>query len=511
MKKAAFFSLCLVLALALSCKKEGTNGPSSNLLSGAEQYEGVYPAPAPVTFTEHDSAVSVESYPGQVVVFFHPETTETAAKAVITGNGGEVLSKIPSVGYYLAEVSSSDAAGFIQTLQSEAAINFACPNVVVSLSQGAFVLDGCNSGVPAGESHSQTVIRNLEDCGGVFGSCDNIIDANGTALADYILHGLIRAIQQNGNGPILVNISAAAGLNDGSWPSKSPAEQKRIEASWYYFMRNLLTMIEGLDQTYRDRLVVTVASGNGDMPIDRMMGELRVNPAFEKILDENVLLVSNKSEAMQPNGGNYAPNDPDVVVLDNPDAPLGTSYASPCALGILQEIIDSLDISTSEALKALKLASMANAGRFVNPSEIVDVLTIIYDRTEYKGNGTTLAFDLITGPCVGKITFINKPSIYWNGTEGTLIMPSDCTVTLISGDGCFIVGNPHDVKTFQFNLSGTNAGFSGTGSTSFAIGQGAVPVSAAFTGAVNIMGDVSGTLSLTLLGEQSATITLFKQ
>jgi len=34
---------------------------------------------------------------------------------------------------------------------------------------------------------------------------------------------------------------------------------------------------------------------------------------------------------------------------------------------------------------------------------------------------------------------------------------------------------------------------------------------AKFSGAVNIMGDVSGTLTLTAVGDQSATITLFKQ
>ncbi|MBU1010127.1 MAG: hypothetical protein KKD74_08340 [Bacteroidetes bacterium] len=339
MKKPAFYSLCVLLVFVLSCKKEGSNGPSSNLLSGAEQYEGVYPAPAPVTYTEHDSIVSVESYPGQVVVFFHPETTETAAKALIVSHGGEVLSKIPEVGYYLVEVNTSKEDEFIQAIQAETAINFACPNVVVSLSQGAFVLDGCKSGVPYGETHSQAVIRNLEDCGGVFGSCDNIIDANGTALADYIFHGLIRAIQQNGNGPILVNISAAAGLNDGSWPEKNPEEQKLYEASWVCFMRNILTLINELEPSYKSRLLLSLACGNGDMPVGRLLDELRFNPEFEKILEKNVLIVSNKIAALQENKGNYAATDPDVVVMDNTDAPLGTSYASPCALGILQDIM----------------------------------------------------------------------------------------------------------------------------------------------------------------------------
>ncbi len=92
-----------------------------------------------------------------------------------------------------------------------------------------------------------------------------------------------------------------------------------------------------------------------------------------------------------------------------------------------------------------------------------------------------------------------------------MIMPSDCRVSLISGDNCYINGSDHDAKVFQFNLSGSNSSFSGTGTMPFTLGSGSVPIVAAFTGAVNILGDVSGTLTLTAMGDQSATITLFKQ
>ncbi len=501
--------ICLVFWMLIACNKDENQKPENELIKDAVVYEGEYPEPAFVSFAEDLGMVKIEAYPGFINVFFDPSTSETDAESLITEVGGSVRSKIPSLGYYLVEVSANITGVVIYNLQADSRVDYACPKVVVHLS--AMVLDGCTSGVQAGEDHAQKVIKNLEDCGGTFESCNGIINPSGDVVEDYILHGMIQDIQRKPNGPILINISAAGGLNDASWPSQSANDQGFYQRSWYYFMRDLLHIIGGLDNTYRSRLIVSVASGNGDMPITEMLAQLRIDPMNAQVLNENILLVSNKADSATAMGGNYAPYDPDVVVLDNPDAASGTSFAAPCALGIIQDIIDSEGVTTTEALNAVKLASAAEEGRFVSPEEAMTMLEMIHGQTVYKGNSSTLAFEVVTGPCVGMITFVNLPTIYWNGSSGTMIMPSDCKVTLISGDNCYINGSDHDAKVFQFSLSGSNSSFSGTGTTSFAIGSGAVPIVASFTGAVNILGDVSGTLTLTAVGDQSATITLFKQ
>lgn len=511
MKTRILVLVCVSFLLVLACRKDGKDEPEpeTNLMTNAVVYEGDYPEPAFVSFAENFGLVKIEAYPGFITAFFDPSVAETVAETMITEVGGTVRSKIPSLGYYLIESSASITGNVINDLQANTEVDYACPKVVVHLS--AMVLDGCGSGVPDGESHAQKVIKNLEECGGAFETCDGIINLSGDVVEDYILHGMIKDIQSKPNGSILINISAAAGLNDGSWPSQSANDRIFYEHTWYYFMRDLLHIIGGLDNSYRSRLIVSVASGNGNMPITDMLGQLRVDPMNAQILEENILLVSNKADSTGTMGGNYAPNDPDVVVLDNPDAASGTSFAAPCALGIIQDVIDSEGVTTSEALKAVKLASAADGERLVDPTVVVAMLDMIEGQTEYKGNANTMAYEVITGPCVGLITFINVPTIYWNGSSGTMIMPSDCTVALISGDNCFINGSDHDAKVFQFSLSGSNSSFNGTGTTSFNIGSGAVPIVAKFSGAVNILGDVSGTLTLTAVGDQSATITLFKQ
>ncbi|MFZ4465115.1 MAG: hypothetical protein ACOYN5_14805, partial [Bacteroidales bacterium] len=495
MKTRMLVLFCVSFLLVLACRKDGNDEPKTNLMTNAVVYEGDYPEPAFVSFAEDFGLVKIEAYPGFITAFFDPSLAEADAETMITEVGGTVRSKIPSLGYYLIESSPAITGNVINDLQVNSELDYACPKVVVHLS--AMVLDGCGSGVQDGEDHALKVIKNLEDCGGAFETCDGIINSSGDVVEDYILHGMIQDIQSKPNGPILINISASGGLNDASWPNQSANDRGFYERSWYYFMRDLLHIIGGLDNTYRSRLVVSVASGNGNMPITNMLAQLRVDPMNAQILEENILLVSNKADTTSTMGGNYAPYDPDVVVLDNPDAASGTSFAAPCALGIIQDVIDSQGVTTAEALKAVKLASASDGERLVDPTVVVATLNLIHGQTEYKGNSTTLAFEVVTGPCVGMITFVNVPTIYWNGSSGTMIMPSDCRVTLISGDNCYINGSDHDAKVFQFNLSGSNSSFSGTGTMPFTLGSGSVPIVAAFTGAVNILGDVSGTLTLT--------------
>jgi hypothetical protein len=511
MKTSTLFAVCIMLLLIYSCNKDSSKETGDNLLTNAFNYEGDYPEHAIVTFTDQGVAVGIEAYPGMVTVFFKPSVTEEQSSTIISDLGGTVLSKIPSVGYYLVEVGISSVGGFINAMQSESKVEYACPNVVSHYCGNAIILDGCGSGIPFIEEHAKRVALNFGGCGGKAESCSNISSNYGAPVVDLILHSFMQAIQNTKTGNILINISSSGGYGDGSWSNQNNEEQQKALLDWYYFMRNILKIIGSLDESYRSRLIVTVASGNGDMPISGMIKQLRINPMYSEVLDENVLIVSNKAKASDAGYGNYAEEDPDVVVLDNPDAYEGTSFAAPCALGIIQDILETMGVSTAEALEAVKMASLVNEDRFVSPDEAMAMLDIIHGKTEYKGSSTLLSFQVETGPCIGQINFTNLPSIYWNESQGVLMMPSDCKVTIISGDNCFVNGSDHDAQTFQVNLSGTNTNFTGTGTQTFNIGSGGVPITVSFTGAVNIYGDVTGTLIMTAVGVQSANITLIKQ
>lgn len=513
MKTYVFVLSCIALMLVFSCGTDQENESSADLLTNAIEFKGEYPDPSVVAYTDNGKTLEIQAYPGQVTTFFKTNVSDEDATTIITGFGGIVLSKIPSVGYYLIKINKSETNAFINDIQSDSRVDFAIPNILVYLSSDAYVLDGCGSGITAGENHSATVIKNLQDCNGAFESCSNILSEKGNVLEDLLLHGIIKSIQNSGKSNALINVSAAAGLNDGSWAKQSPKDREASAISWYYFMRNILTIISGLDEDHRSRLIVTVASGNGDMPITEMMNQLRVNPMYSKILSQNILIVSNKTDSLDINHGNYSKSDPDVVVLDNPDARLGTSFASPCALGIMQDLMSSKGGSAIEVLTAVKLASSINAGRYVKSSEAMDVLNKTIAHTQYKGGSFTLPFEIANQQCVAMLAFNTAPVIYWNGSQGSMFSITNSDVSLVSGTNCYLVGVTNNTQTFQFNLTGSNSNITGQGTATFLIGKGSVPVVASFNGAINIAGDISGTLSLTPtgIGAQSKIITLFKQ
>ena len=141
------------------------------------------------------------------------------------------------------------------------------------------------------------------------------------------------------------------------------------------------------------------------------------------------------------------------------------------------------------------------------------MLEMAVGMSSYKGQPTPVAFSVAQGPCVAQVMFVNTPTALWNGSQGTMVMPSNCQVTLIEGgEQCFIIQPDHDSKTFQFNLSGSNNNINGTGTQPFVLGNSSgIPVTVTFNGAINIYGDLTGTLTILAFGEESATITLFKQ
>ncbi|MFA4853212.1 MAG: hypothetical protein WC599_11890 [Bacteroidales bacterium] len=503
MKTRILLLTFITLSLFWTCKKDNqNNGNESDLMTNSIEYEGDYPEPALVNFNDNNSPKRIKAFPGQVIAFFDLSTSEQDAVQLITDNGGSILSQIPSVGYYLIEVSTLQWSSFITTFQNSALINVVGPNVPVYMKSKVTLMDDC------GQEHAEAVLTTLEACGGSFDKCVDIMGDDGLGAASKIIHGIINKANENKGGTTLINISLNGGLNNNEdFDLQTDLKQFEGWNGWFWSMYSLLNAVSFLPEQYRENLVITVAAGNEHMPLIDILEKLRERAGITEILEKNIIIVSTERNN---NFGNYDYTDPDVVVMNNNNAVLGTSFAAPCVMGIIDSW-NSAGISAADALKAVKLASTLNAGRYVIPSEVDNLVDLINTHTEYKGNVTVFAFEVVNGPCVGMITFNTTPSIFWNGTQGSMISPASCAVTLVSGDGCIIIGNPNDSQVFQLSLTGSNSSITGQGMTLFNIGPDNFPINASFTGAVNILGDISGTFSITAVGVQSKTITLFKQ
>jgi hypothetical protein len=129
--------------LVFSCGTDQEKESSSNLLANAVEFKGDYPDPEVVTYSDNGTTVRVDAYPGQVTTFFKSNVSEEDAAKLISGQGGTILSKIPSVGYYLIQVNKSEIITFINAIQADSRVDFVTPNIVVSLSSYAYILDGC--------------------------------------------------------------------------------------------------------------------------------------------------------------------------------------------------------------------------------------------------------------------------------------------------------------------------------------------------------------------------------
>jgi hypothetical protein len=532
MKKLLLASLLLSVLFFDSCKKDNddNNITGTSLMDGAVEYTGAYPASDVVTFTEGGTTSAVEAFPGQVIVFFELPVTDADASKIITDLGGTVAGKIPAVGYYFATVAATSTTSFITSLNDNAKVSYAVPNNIGYLSGGVNVIDGCNSGSAYAESHAAKVQANVTGCGGAVQVCENFIaNSNNEVSKDKILHAIIKAVQNNSGGDILINISAAAGFRDGSYFNWGAGSQEEAQKAWYYFTRDILKIVSSLEPKYRKRLVVTIATGNGNMPITDLLNMLRNTPDYASALANNVLFVSNKADSINgPSGkGNYSRTDPDVIVTDNADAAQGTSFAAPCAMGLIQKVMQTKGVGAVEAMKAIKMVSLTDYDRKVNDSylnDIYQVVDLIKSKTEYKADKQAISFgpeETISGPlvCYQKFYFISSPSIFWNGSEGSMIMPCNYKREFVppSSAGCTMSGVTESNNTIIADLSGNNNNITGSGSAYFASGGGEWLVEMEFNGAVNIYGDITGTLITTFvpmppsLAPITTTVTFFKQ
>ncbi len=480
--KSISFVIISLLFLSLGCNK---GFDADSLLDNAIEYTGVYPNAEVVVFSDHGSDKSVKAYPGQVVVFFKSNTSSSSALDIITENGSKIIAQLPSIGYYLLEVNASQASSTINKLNSNTSVEMAFPHVVGYLRGNVNIMDFC------GDVHGQDVLFTLKNCGGTFSECKNLALSN-TACTRCtspakVINGILDLAKKSDGGPTLINLSANGGLeSDVDWSKQSNDVKLMGLQGWYWFMFEVLMTIRALPEEVRSNLIITVAAGNEKMPIDDVLRELRLRDGFSEILSKNVLIVSTQKN----NGfGNYALSDPDVVVLNNQEASLGTSLAAPCALGFIDSVMRATGISPSEAITAIK-ASSETKDRIVYFPNFRNMV----GADKFRANSSVMIGDLTNGECIWKLNVaFDSLVINWNGSSGSMKMPIRITDKLISGKYC--TGEGLVSGTASGSISGNNVHFEGILPGVFNTGKGSSIINFKFVGSKTSSSTITGVLT----------------
>ncbi len=493
MKKAFnLFALVLLAAMLTTtgCKKESTT--ATNLLEGSTEYTGDYPSATYVSYTHNGTTNEVLAYPGQFVTFFELSLSETDATQIITANGGSVLSKIPAIGYYFVQVDTLAAQAFYSSLAGNPAVVAIDPNTVAWPQNGAYILDFCS------ENHGQQVRDALQDCAGTMEVCTDMMVPEpffgGTVKRtdkDKVIQGWIHSNSQwyLPNSPTLINLSFQGGLRK-DYAAMTTQEQQLHKTGWKNYIKSILDAIKQTPQSYRDQLVITISSGNYATPIQEMMDDLRaMNPAYSDLLSNNILIVSTDSVLTNGLRANHAINDPDVVVLNNPAAQKGTSFAAPCALGYIQSVMQQKGVNATEALKAVKAASWMTPNREVKLGNVLNVT----GAEQFACGTRTLVGNAVMGDCVFQFNYdFGSVTANWNGSSGSITMPTDLVVNLLSGVDCEDDGTLREL-VMSGALTGNNSAITGILTGYITTTSGTAPINLKFTGQKS--GDkITGTL-----------------
>jgi hypothetical protein len=308
---------------------------------------------------------------------------------------------------------------------------------------------------------------------------------------DKVIQGWMRSNTQwyLPNNPTLINLSFQGGLHK-NYATMTTQEQQIHKKGWENYIKSVLDAIIQTPQSYREQLVITISSGNYATPIQEMMNDLRaMNPVYSDLLRNNILIVSTDSLLTNGLKANHAINDPDVVVLNNPAAQKGTSFAAPCALGYIQAVMQQKGVSATEALKAVKAASWMTPNREVKMGNVLNIT----GAEQFASGPRTLVGNAVMGDCVFQFNFaFESITANWNGSTGSMAIPTGLVVNLQSGVDCSDDGTLRGM-VMTGPLTGNNSAITGilTGYITTTSGTGAVTLN--FTGQKS--GDkITGTL-----------------
>jgi len=119
---------------------------TTNLMEGAISPPDTVPETTTILYiTEDGTSVNIEVVKGQVVVQFDPNVSESIADSLIVNNSGTIISKIPSIRYYLVNVAPGTEMNFITKMRQETTVIYAVPDYPTEAREFPNEWDGVSS------------------------------------------------------------------------------------------------------------------------------------------------------------------------------------------------------------------------------------------------------------------------------------------------------------------------------------------------------------------------------
>jgi len=372
----------------------GGGGFPVGVLEQARNFTGSYPEPRDVTYTiVSGQRVAVRAYPGLVQVFFDPLIDAPAARAAIifatpvgASTTAEAIAGIPRIGYYLVAIEPGFEGDFIDEGRRDPQVIAAMPLTTVAPEQTSTAIDEAQweqffdllDPVPLNVrgrviidsgNHAVAVAQTAADEGAEITdivSMRSLQNLRAESPADKWVLALTAIAQGsetfNPGKQGFINISQGDGARgakvNGQWLDVSelppgvedewldvgllsPASQAKAFQRREDDFRFKVQAVANLPFELRKGLVITLAAGNSNMPLTQILAHLRNAPTkgvpLSEVLEENFLIVGTAlgiTDERYPNGqfSNFAVGDRDLVIVNNPDAALGTSNAAPAML-----------------------------------------------------------------------------------------------------------------------------------------------------------------------------------
>jgi hypothetical protein len=355
----------------------------TGVLAGALNFTGPYPSPGTVTYVNSTgTTVTVNAFPGQVMVYFSTTVSQGAAEAAVSGNGGAVIGRIPLAGFYLARVAEGGEAAFIAAMRNAAGVRDALPNLALADEAVVINEDYVTQPIPLPINIIGPVVidsgqhgRQVIDAAAANGTTvPNLIGVtnllqNGQFSADKIQMTLAAIAQGasvfNPGQPVLINTSNGAGARlNNQWVDVNvlPTQALRDQAvaNWEAAIRAKLEAIAGLPENLRRNLIVTQSAGNCNIDIAAALQRIKSDPVLRDALNRNMPLfgtvLTGTPNANYPTGAfsNHAVNDPNVIRLNNAQSQLGTSFAAPAGLAFLAQIMAQTGVTAEQAQIAMR-------------------------------------------------------------------------------------------------------------------------------------------------------------
>ncbi len=373
----AFLTICFA-----SCNKNSNGSTNEEII----EYQGEYPDPENIEYVEDGVTYEIEAIPGQIVISTD-EDYNTVINAV-NAHGGKIIEQYPQYGLYTVEVIVGNENAFMvamNDLNISAELNFI---EYPKERYDYFVFDDYADA--NGIQHGRKISNILSECqnDAVINEVNNviklIIPLNYT---NFLLWN--KLLSQD---VVLVNWSHGYGGQSADWQNMSPEEKSSYKTGWKKAVARKLDQIIRLKKKNPNiDIVFAHAAGNERCPeISQMINDLKSNPKYKTVLEENMIFVSDYSIYANTSSvhGDFC------YIKEHPYySPNGgtTSFATPQALCYINQVIkgtvgeDGKNITAVQALAAVKAAIRQNNNGELDLDEALEMARNMYSPGYFTG------------------------------------------------------------------------------------------------------------------------------